>query len=193
MFIDVSKHPKPLCIHLYIGHGGGGESQCILQSAWCPSPTATFIQPPTNTTVCLGSTAQFVCSATNGITVYYLVDSMTTSRVPASRGVSVSATTYSGNMAIVNLTILGTPVNNNSLITCEAVGIDGTFLTSSAHLSIQGRCTYFIPLLPFIPTHQVLQLLPLISTLPHTMILPPNWPGDHPLMPSPHPSSPMLW
>ena len=40
----------------------------------------------------------------------------------AYRRVSVSAPTYSGNMAILNLTILGIPVNNNSLITCQASG-----------------------------------------------------------------------
>ena len=103
-------------------------------------PTAaTFIQPLVNTTVCLGSTAQFVCSATNVSIIYYLVDSMTIPSV-ASRGVSVSATTYNGNMAIVNLTILGTLVNNNSFITCLASVSSGlTFLTSSAYLSIQGQ------------------------------------------------------
>ena len=55
------------------------------------------------------------------ITVYYLVDSMAISSV-ASRGISVSAPTYSGNVIIRNLTILGIPLNNNSLITCQALG-----------------------------------------------------------------------
>ena len=82
-----------------------------------PSPTAAFILTPTNTTVCLGSTAQFVCSASDVNFVLYLVDNMNISSL-ASRGVSVSAITYSGNMTIVNLTIIH--VNNNSLITCQA-------------------------------------------------------------------------
>ena len=60
----------------------------------------------------------------------------------ASRGVSVSAPAYRGNMTIVNLTILGIPVNNNSLITCEAVVSVGTTFTSSAYLTIQGQYTY---------------------------------------------------
>ena len=113
---------------------------------WCTSTTATFIQPPTNTTVCLGSTAQFVCSATNANFVIYLVNSMTIPSL-ASRGVSVSAPTYSGNTTIVNLTILGIAVNNNSLITCLAIlpTMNGR-LSSSAYLSIQGQytCVFFI-------------------------------------------------
>ena len=102
--------------------------------------TLAFIQTPINTMVCLGTTAQFVCSATNVSFITYLVDSMTIPSL-ASRGVSVSAPTYRGNMITVNLTILGTPVNNNSLITCQAIVPSGTVLTSSAHLSIQGQHT----------------------------------------------------
>ena len=59
----------------------------------------------------------------------------------ASRGVSVSAPTYSGNMTIRNLTVMGAVVNNNSLITCVAVVSNGTAMTSSAYLSIQGQST----------------------------------------------------
>ena len=161
------------------------------------SPTATFIQTPTNTTVCLGSTAQFVCSATGVINVFYLVDSMAVS--------NVIAPIYIGNITIRNLTILGTIANNNSLITCLGAVSNGSPLTSSAYLSIQGQpaprviCFYVVAIflfislkLPLLSTHQVLHLLPLILILLHTMVLPPNWPGDHPLMPSPQPSSPML-
>ena len=54
----------------------------------------------------------------------------------ASRGVSVAAPTYIGNITTVNLTILGTPVNNNSLITCLASVSNGTVVNSSAYLSI---------------------------------------------------------
>ena len=174
------------------GWWGGGGGIFHKPTYKCTLPTATFIQPLVNTTVCLGSTAQFVCSATDVIVILYLVDSMAASSV-TSRGVRFSGSAYNGNMTIGNLTIMGTPVNNNSLITCQAAGKDGTTFNSSSYLSIQGQSIYYIPLLPFIPTHQVLHLLPLILPLLHTMVLPPNWPGDHPLMPSPHPFSPMLW
>ena len=63
----------------------------------------------------------------------------------ASRGISVSAPTYMyfGNMTIRNITVMGAVVNNNSLITCVAVGPNGTngTMTSSAYLSIQGQST----------------------------------------------------
>ena len=57
----------------------------------------------------------------------------------ASRGVSVSASTYSGNMIIVNLTILGAPINNNSLIMCLGIVSNISPLNSSAYLSIKGQ------------------------------------------------------
>ena len=59
-----------------------------------------------------------------------------------SRGVSVSAPAYSGNMTIRNPTILGTSANNNSLITCKVTVSIGTALTSSAYLSIQGQSAH---------------------------------------------------
>ena len=71
--------------------------------------------------------------------VFYLVDMATVFSV-APRGVSVSVPTYSGNIIIVNLTIAGTPMNNNSLITCQTPVSSGTFLNSSVYLSIQGQC-----------------------------------------------------
>ena len=90
--------------------------------------------------MCLGSTAQFVCSATDVISIFYNVDYMLFSAV-ASRGVSVSAPTYIGNMIIRNLTVMGAVANNNSLITCVAAMPNGTAMTSSAYLSIQGQST----------------------------------------------------
>ena len=90
---------------------------------------------PVNTTVRLGSTAQFVCSATDVISIFYYVDYMPFSAV-VSRGVNVSAPTYIGNMIILYLTVMGAVINNNSLITCVAVVSNGTTMTSSAHLSI---------------------------------------------------------
>ena len=58
-----------------------------------------------------------------------------------SRGISVSASTYIGNMTIRSVTVIGAMVNNNSLIICVAVVSNGTVMTSSAHLSIQGQPT----------------------------------------------------
>ena len=85
--------------------------------------------------MCLGSTAQFVCSATDVKSIFYNVDNMPFSAV-ASRGVSVSAP-----LAICNLTVMGAVANNNSLITCVAVVSNGTAMISSAYLSIQGQST----------------------------------------------------
>ena len=85
----------------------------------------------------------------------------------------------------------------NAVITCHAYLVNRTVLTRTAYLTVQGtgRCTHTHK---YIESHislkyQVLHLPPLISTLLHTMILPLYWSGDHPLMSSPHPSSPMLW
>ena len=58
-----------------------------------------------------------------------------------SRGISVSAPTFSGNMTIRSVTVMGAVVNNNSLITCVAVVSNGIAMTSSAYLSIQGQST----------------------------------------------------
>ena len=58
-----------------------------------------------------------------------------------SQGINVSAPTYSGNMIILYLTVMGAVINNNSLITCVAVVSNGTAMTSSAYLSIQGQST----------------------------------------------------
>ena len=90
--------------------------------------------------MCLGSTAQFVCSATNVSNVFYFLDYMALYSV-ASHGISVSAPTYIGNMTIRSLTIMGAVVNYNFLITCVAVVSNGTIMTSSAYLSIQGQST----------------------------------------------------
>ena len=56
---------------------------------------------PVNTTVRLGSTAQFVCSATDVISIFYYVDYMPFSAV-ASRGVNVSAPTTGCNQCILD-------------------------------------------------------------------------------------------
>ena len=117
---------------------GRGKRGCVQSISSSTSPSA-FIQTPVNTTVCLGSTAQFVCSATNVSNILYLVDYMVISSV-VSHHISVSAPTYIGNMTLRNLTVTAV-VNNNSLITCVAVVSNGTAMNSSAYLSIQGQST----------------------------------------------------
>ena len=109
------------------------------------SPSA-FIQTPVNTTVCLGSTAQFVCSVTvdNNFTVLlYLVNSTIVSEA-ASRGLQSPPSNTTGNMTIRSLTVMGAVVHNNSLITCVTVvsnRTNGPAMISSAYLSIQGQST----------------------------------------------------
>ena len=150
---------------------------------YCGAFTA-FTLTPINTTVCSGSTAQFVCSATDVTTVFY-----------SMQNVYISAPTYSGGATIVNMSISN--ASANAVITCHAYLVNGTVLTRTAYLTVQGTggCTHMHKCIEshISLKYQVLHLPPLTSTLLHTMILLLYWSGDHPLMPSPHPSSPMLW
>ena len=93
-----------------------------------------------NSTVCLGSSAQFMCAAksSNVASVFYLVNSMTVTEV-ASQGVAVSAPTAIGDLSHVSLTVPGSAMNNNSRITCKVILLNGTILESSAYLSVQGQ------------------------------------------------------
>ena len=140
-----------------------------------------------NTTVCSGSTVQFVCSATDVITVFYSLIS--------AKNVNIPAPTVIGGAVVVNMSISN--ASANAVITCRAYLVNGTVLTRTAYLTVQGtgRCTHMHK---YIESHislkyQVLHLPPPISTLLDTMVLPLYWSGDHPLMSSPHLSSPMLW
>ena len=146
-----------------------------------------------NTTVCSGSTVQFVCSATDVSTVSYSLNSKPIPPLPPN--VYISAPTVIGGAVFVNMSISN--ASANAVITCHAYLVNGAVLTRAAYLTVQGTggCTHMYK---YIESHtslkyQVLHLPPLISTLLHTMVLPLYWSGDHPLMPSPHPSSPMLW
>ena len=99
-----------------------------------------FIQTPTNTTVCLGSTSQFVCSATNAYIVTYLLNSMVVQN--PSPYANLSAPTFSGNgstIATVNITIFSALVGNDTSIACRAYLVSGTTLTSTAYLRVQGN------------------------------------------------------
>ena len=81
----------------------------------------------------------------------------------------------------------------NAVITCRAYLVNGTVLTRTECKVQVDALTCINRIVKLSLTYQVLHLPPLISILLHTMILPLYWPGDHLLMPSPHPSSPMLW
>ena len=146
-----------------------------------------------NTTVCSGSTVQFVCSATDAIGVFYSLNSKPIPPLP--RNVYISAPTSIGRAVVVNMSISN--ASANAVITCRAYLVNGTVLSRTAYLTVQGtgRCAHMYKCIESHKSlkYQVLHLPPLISTLLHTMILPLYWSGDHPLMPSPHPSSPMLW
>ena len=101
---------------------------------------AAFIQTPTNTTVCLGSTAQFVCSATGAYIVTYLLNSMVVQN--PSPYANLSAPTFSGNgsnITTVNITIFSALVGNDTSIACRAYWVSGTTLTSTAYLRVQGN------------------------------------------------------
>ena len=133
---------------------------------------------------------QFVCSATDEIGVFYSLNSKPIPPLPPN--VDIPAPTFIGGAVVITMSISN--ASANAVITCYAYLVNGTVLTRAAYLTVQGtgRCTHIHK---YIESHiyQVLHLPPLISTLLHTMILPLYWSGDHPLMPSPHSSSPMLW
>ena len=111
------------------------------------------------------------------------------------QNVYISAPTYIGGARIVNMSISN--ASANGVITCRAYLVNGTVLTRTAYLTVQGtgRCAHMYKCIESHKSlkYQVLHLPPLISTLLRTIILPLYWSGDRPLMPSPHPFSPMLW
>ena len=91
------------------------------------------------------------------------------------QNVYISAPTYIGGATIVNMSISN--ASANAVITCHAYLVNGIVLTRTAYLTVQGtgRCAH---LYKCIESHkslkyQVLHLPLLISTLLHTMILPP--------------------
>ena len=116
-------------------------SLVLVTSIICPvTPTSCgFARKPVNSTVCLGSSAQFVCAVKSGDAqnIFYLVNSRSTSEV-ANQGIIISALVLIGDLTYVNLTLPGSIINNNSLITCKAILPNGTILESSAYLSVQG-------------------------------------------------------
>ena len=99
---------------------------------------------------------QFVCSATDVITLFYSLNSM--------QNVYISAPTYIRGDTIVNISISN--ASANAVITCRAYLVNGAVLTRAAYLTVQGtgRCTHMYK---YIESHislkyQVLHLPPLI-------------------------------
>eukprot|EP00731_Ephydatia_muelleri_P019265 Em0012g90a len=84
--------------------------------------------------VCSGSTVQFVCSATDVTTVSYSLNSKPIPPLPPN--VYISAPTFIGEMRIVNLSTSN--ASANAVITCHAYLVNGTVLTRTAYLIVQG-------------------------------------------------------
>ena len=99
-----------------------------------------FSLTPINTTVCSGSTVQFVCSATDVTSVSFSLNSKPIPPLPPN--VYISAPTVIGGATIVNMTISN--ASANAVITCCVYLVNGTVLTRTAYLGVQGtsRCTH---------------------------------------------------
>ncbi|KAL5488546.1 hypothetical protein EMCRGX_G017500 [Ephydatia muelleri] len=98
------------------------------------SGVSSFTLTPINTTVCSGSTLQFVCSATDVTTVSYSLNSKPIPPLPPN--IIISAPTFIGEMRIVNMSISN--ASANAVITCRAYLVNGTVWTRTAYLIVQG-------------------------------------------------------
>ena len=79
---------------------------------------------------------QFVCSATDVITVfYYSLNSKPIPPLPPN--FYISAPNFIGGMRIVNMSI--SYASANAAITCHAYLVNGTVLTREAYLTVQGN------------------------------------------------------
>ncbi|KAL5488560.1 hypothetical protein EMCRGX_G017515 [Ephydatia muelleri] len=96
---------------------------------------SSFIQTPINTSICLGSTAQFSCAATDVLNVAFLVNSQSVYSVGSST-FTTSGQIFIGNTRFRTLTVVG--ATNSYLITCTLLVSQGNTLNSSAYLSVQG-------------------------------------------------------
>ena len=79
---------------------------------------------------------QFVCSATDVITVSYSLNSKPIVP-PLPPNVYISATMFIGEATIVNMSISNASVN--AAITCRSFLVNGTVLTITAYLTVQGE------------------------------------------------------
>ena len=98
-----------------------------------------IIVPPKSTTVTLGGTTTFSCFASNVAGVIFVVAGVDTS-MWASRGISQSATTFSGSYTTTNLTVQGIKANNGLQITCRVYLAITQYVDTSppAQLTIEG-------------------------------------------------------
>ena len=101
----------------------------------CLTLLIVFTLTPINTTVCSGSTVQFVCSATDVIIVSYSLNSKPIPPLPPN--VYISAPTIIGGALVVNMTISN--ASANAAITCHAQLVNGTVLNRTAYLQVQGQ------------------------------------------------------
>ncbi|KAL5488594.1 hypothetical protein EMCRGX_G017562 [Ephydatia muelleri] len=99
----------------------------------CASQDPAFTLTPINTTVCSGSTVQFVCSTTDVTTVSYSLNSKPIPPLPPN--VYISAPTVIGGAVVVNMSISN--ASANAVITCYAYLVNGTVLTRAAYLTVQ--------------------------------------------------------
>lgn len=92
-----------------------------------------IIVPPMNTTVTLGGTATFSCSASDVVNVTFVVAGIDPS-MWASRGIS-QTTSISGGYTTANLTVLGNITNNGIQVTCR---VGSTDILPPVQLTIKG-------------------------------------------------------
>ena len=96
-----------------------------------------FTLTPINTTVCSGSTVQFVCSTTDVTSVSYSLNSKPIPPLPPN--VYISAPTVIGGAVVVNMSISN--ASANAVITYYAYLVNGTVLTRAAYLTVQDSWT----------------------------------------------------
>ncbi|KAL5488584.1 hypothetical protein EMCRGX_G017551 [Ephydatia muelleri] len=99
-----------------------------------PGFYCAFTLTPINTTVCSGSTVQFVCSATEAIFVFYSLNSKPIPPLPPN--VNISAQTFIERATIVHMSISN--ASANAIITCHAYLVNGTELSRATYLMVQG-------------------------------------------------------
>eukprot|EP00731_Ephydatia_muelleri_P019243 Em0012g68a len=98
------------------------------------SDVGSFHPNSNHTTVCSGSTVQFVCSATDVTTVSYSLNSKPIPPLPPN--VYISAPTVIGGAVVVHMSISN--ASANAVITCHAYLVNGAVLTRAAYLTVQG-------------------------------------------------------
>ena len=94
-----------------------------------PYVAQVTVDPPQSTTVTLGGTATFTCTASNVAAITFVVAGVDTS-MWASRGISQPAPAYSGSYTTANLSVFGY-LNNSGL---EIFG--RVFLTAAAYVDV---------------------------------------------------------